>query len=41
MNEWILIGIAIVATFVVLGGGGFLWRLARGRRSGNESAAKG
>ena len=33
MNEWVLIGIAVLATVILLGGGGTLWRMARGRRS--------
>ncbi len=41
MNEWILIGLAVVATFIVLGGGGFLLKVARGRRSPKGSATEG
>ena len=41
MNEWMLGAIAVGAIVLMLGGGGWLWRVAtnRARRSGNAPAA--
>ena len=41
MNEWMLGAIAVVAIVFMLGGGGWLWRVAtnRARRAGNSPVA--
>lgn len=37
MNEWIIVGVAVLATVVLAGGGGWIMR-AISRRSGGDSA---
>jgi len=39
MNEWMLGGIAVVAIVFMLGGGGWLWRVATNRARRNAPAA--
>ena len=39
MNEWVLGGIAVVAIGFMLGGGGWLWRVATNRARRNAPAA--
>ena len=38
MNEWVLGGIAVVAIVFMLGGGGWLWRIATNRARRNAPA---
>lgn len=39
MNEWMLGGIAVVAIVFMLGGGGWLWRVATNRARRGAPAA--
>jgi hypothetical protein len=39
MNEWVLGAIAVVAIVFMLGGGGWIWRIATNRARRNTSSA--
>ena len=39
MNEWVLGGIAVVAIVFMLGGGGWIWRVATNRARRNAPSA--